>query len=119
MKKLFFKIGIKNISGTSPSSLHSSLVERILTLLTISISEASIQISNGSASATSGTAEVDASACGTDSRSGHAGQLPGSLTPRETGFIQRCALVPARVLGPHAAVSLPNAHRKPVVSDGP
>lgn len=34
----------------------------------------------------SGTAEAGASACGTDSRSGHAGQSPGSLTPRETGL---------------------------------
>jgi len=68
MKKLFLKISIENISGTSSSPcLYNSLVERILTLLT-SISEASIEISNGFANATSET-KVDTSACGTDSRS--------------------------------------------------
>ncbi|EGI64442.1 hypothetical protein G5I_07109 [Acromyrmex echinatior] len=112
-KNCFSKSASRNISGTSPSPcLYSSLVERILTLLT-SISEASIQISNGSANATSGTAEVDASACGTDSRSGHAGQSPGSLTPRETGFIQKCALVPAHINKATSMISLKTVLMKP------
>lgn len=68
------------VSFLSPR--HSSMVERVLT----SIRAASIWVSNA-------MVETTPSACEADSRSGHAGQSPRSLTPtRERGRQRKTSL---------------------------